>query len=228
MQNPGFKIVKDFSRVEKDKIEQLRSIPVTILGDSSNRTACCSNNMFATSKNRLLGSAYTVRVPAGDNLLFYYAIENAKAGDVIVVDGEGYTGRALCGEIMVEYAKQRGIAGIVVYGAIRDKQDVSDIGLPVFACATNPNGPYKNGPGEINVPVNIAGKTICPGDILVGDENGVIAIKPEYLDTVLVRSKEIIEKEKQMLDEIRTHKKLNLSWLHKKLADSQCEFIEEA
>lgn len=228
MENTGFRIVKNFPRVSKDILEKFRDIPVSILDDSMNRTAAISSQISAVNKVRVLGSAYTVRVQGGDNLMFYYVLDQAKPGDVIVVDGGGYTERALCGEIMAEYAKVRGLVGLVVYGAIRDKKELEQMDFPVFACATTPNGPYKNGPGEINVPINIGGRVICPGDIIVGDESGLISIKPKDVNEILAKAQVIIDKEAQMLAEIRTQKKLNLDWLYSKLQETKCELIEEA
>ena len=128
---------------------------------------------------------------------------------------------------MTEYAKERGLAGFIIDGAIRDKEDISKSNFPVYARAVTPNGPYKNGPGEINVPINIGGKVICPGDIIVGDENGVIAINPKDAEIILEKSKAVIEKENNLLLNIKENKKMNLEWVYKKLEENQCEFIEE-
>lgn len=227
MENVGLKIIKNFKRPEKSLIEKFRNIQVSILDDCMNRTAAISSQIKPFNNVKLLGTAYTVRLQAGDNLLFYYAIDQAKPGDVIVIDGGGFTERALCGEIMTEYAKERGLAGFIIDGAIRDKEDLSKSNFPVYARAVTPNGPYKNGPGEINVPINIGGKVICPGDIIVGDENGVIAINPKDAEIILEKSKAIIEKENNLLLNIKENKKMNLEWVYKKLEENQCEFIEE-
>ncbi len=228
MKNIGFRIIKNFIRPSLHLLAQFRHIPISILDDSMNRTAAISSRFFAVNDKPVLGTAYTVRVPSGDNLLFYYAIAQAKKGDVIVVDGGGFSERALCGEIMAELAKARELAGFVVYGAIRDKRELAKMNFPVFACAATPNGPYKNGPGEINVPVNIGGRVIYPGDIIAGDESGVISIRPKDAETVLAAAAQIINKEQQMLTEIRADKNLNLDWVYTKLTQNGCEFIEEA
>jgi len=127
----------------------------------------------------MVGRALTVRTAAGDNLAIHKALDLVQPGDVVVVDGGGDESRALMGEIMMSIAKSRGAVGLVVDGAIRDAGPIARIGFPVFARTAIHRGPYKNGPGEINVPVCIGGMVVNPGDIVVGDEDGVVAFSPE-------------------------------------------------
>lgn len=104
------------------------------------------------------------------------ALDYAKPGDIIVIDGAGYTDRALVGGMMLAYAEMRHLGGFVVNGAVRDMDDIRASSLPVFAKAVTPLGPYREGPGEINVPVVCGGQVVMPGDILVGDADGVVVI----------------------------------------------------
>ena len=126
----------------------------------------------------MVGRALTVRTAAGDNLAIHKALDLVQPGDVVVVDGGGEETRAVMGEIMMTIAMSRGAVGLVVDGAIRDAGPIARIGFPVFARAAIHRGPYKNGPGEINVPVSIGGMVVNPGDIVVGDEDGVVAFPP--------------------------------------------------
>jgi RraA family protein len=123
----------------------------------------------------MAGPALTVRVAAGDNLAIHKALDLVKPGDVVVVDGDGDTSRALVGEIMMTIAQVRGAAGFVINGAVRDLNAFVQAGFPCFARAAIHRGPFKNGPGEINVPVSIGGLIVAPGDIVVGDDDGVVA-----------------------------------------------------
>lgn len=223
--NVGYCIKNDFPRPSAELLAQFDGIPVPNLGDAMNRTAAISAQITPVNHVRLTGTAYTVRVPAGDNLLFYYAIDNAKPGDVIVVDGGGFEERALCGEIMATYAAKRGIAGFVINGAIRDKVELSGMNFPVFAKAACPNGPYKNGPGEINVPVNIGGRIVCPGDILVGDGNGLVVIRPEDAEKVLASAHAVMKKEAGMMKEIEEQGKMSLGWMYEKITNDQCSIL---
>lgn len=223
--NIGYCIKNDFPRPSAELLAKFDGIPIPNIGDAMNRTAAISAQITPVNNVRLTGTAYTVRVPAGDNLLFYYAIDNAKPGDVIVVDGGGFEERALCGEIMATYAAKRGIAGFVINGAIRDKVELSGMNFPVFAKAACPNGPYKNGPGEINVPVNIGGRIVCPGDILVGDGNGLVVVRPEDAEKVLDSAHAVMKKEAGMMQEIEEQGKMSLGWMYEKITNDQCSII---
>jgi RraA family protein len=151
----------------------------------------------------MAGTALTVRVAAGDNLFIHKALELVRPGDVIVVDGDGEINRALIGEIMTSIAQSRGAAGFVINGAIRDAGAIARSEFPCFARSAIHRGPYKNGPGEINVSVAIGGLVIEPGDIVVGDEDGIVAfpqaIARDLLDAVHAQER----KEDDILRSIR-------------------------
>ncbi len=222
--NIGYNIIKNFKRPDRELIDCFNNIPVPNIGDAMNRTAAISSSIRPFNHKRLQGTAYTVRVQAGDNLLIYYAIDNAKPGDVIVIDGNGFADRALLGGIMSTYAAKRGIAGIVVDGAIRDPQDLAQLDINVFAKAISPNGPYKNGPGEINVPVNIGGHIVNPGDILIGDHDGLVVIHPNEAKEISEKAQQVIQKEEKMMDLIHKECKMDLTWMYTKLENDGCEF----
>jgi RraA family protein len=150
----------------------------------------------------MAGTAVTVQTRAGDNLMIHKALDLIRPGDVLVVDGDGDTTRALVGEIMATIASTRGSAGLVIDGAIRDAGAIGKSDFPVFARAAIHRGPYKNGPGEINVSVSIGGLVISPGDIVVGDDDGIVAFPQTIAATLLqaVRSQE--KKEAEILKSI--------------------------
>lgn len=127
----------------------------------------------------MVGRALTVKTRAGDNQFIHRALELVRTGDVIIVDGEGYEGRALIGEIMSTLAASRGAAGFVIDGAIRDSGAIGRNDFPCFARSAIHRGPYKDGPGAINVAVCIGGMVVNPGDIVVGDEDGLVAFPVE-------------------------------------------------
>lgn len=152
---------------------------------------------FHRVKSVMAGPALTVRVAAGDNLFIHKALDLVRPGDVIVVDGDGETSRALIGEIMVTIAQVRGAAGFVINGAVRDSGAIVSSGFPCFARAAIHRGPFKNGPGEINVRVSVGGLIVEPGDIVVGDEDGVVAFPQAIAANLLdaVRAQEAREEE---------------------------------
>jgi RraA family protein len=171
-----------------------------IISDNLARLPGCVGLLALHGDRPMIGTALTVRTAAGDNLTIHQALDMVRPGDVVVVDGGGDCSRALIGEIMATIAKTRGAAGFVIDGAIRDIAAIRALGLPCFARAVIHRGPYKNGPGEINVPVSIGGLTIEPGDIVVGDADGVVAFSQadaaELLDAVRrqeAREAEILE-----------------------------------
>ena len=227
MANAGYRIYQNFKRPGTELLSLFEGIPVPNLDDCMNRTASLGGGIHSLNGKRLTGPAYTITCPEGDNLLFYYAIANAQPGDVIVVANNGFSGRALCGEIMATWAKARQLGGFVIDGAIRDFEELSHMDFPVFAVHSNPNGPYKNGVGEINVPVNVGGKVIYPGDILVGDGDGIIAIHPKDAEQIAAAAHQVMKKEAAMMESIHRTGELDIAWVYKKLEDSHCEMIEE-
>jgi RraA family protein len=153
-------------------------------------------------EGKLAGPAFTVKTAAGDNLLVHKALDTARPGDVIVVDAGGVLDNAIIGELMMTRAKQRGVAGIVIWGAIRDSAEIGAGTYPVFAAGVTHRGPYKNGPGEINVPIMMGGTPVNPGDIIVGDADGLVAVPQELADQVLASAKAILAKETASMKQI--------------------------
>ena len=172
----GFRAFLEFERPDPGLVEAYRQIPSSNIGDCVKRMNCMFGGIRSYNRRSIVGPAFTVKVPAGDNLVAQMALDYAQPGDVIVIDGAGYADRALVGGMMLAYAEERGLAGFVVNGAVRDLDDIEASPLPVFALAATPLGPYREGPGEINVPVVCGGQVVMPGDILVGDSDGIVVI----------------------------------------------------
>jgi regulator of RNase E activity RraA len=143
----------------------------------------------------LCGPALTVRVRPGDNLMIHKAMLMAQPGDVLVIDGGGDLTQALIGGLMRTTAVARQLGGFVIDGAIRDMLEWEEDGMPVFAKGNTHRGPSKDGPGEINVPIACAGMAVIPGDLVLGDADGVISIRPEEMPALLRAAKIHLEKE---------------------------------
>ncbi len=134
----------------------------------------------------MVGPAFTVKTREGDNLALLQAIDEARPGDVLVVDGGGFTGRAIVGDLAREFALSHGLAGFVIDGALRDARVCSgNERFGCFAKGTSPNGPFKDGPGRINLAVAVGGQVIAPGDILVADDDGIVSFAAGQLGRVL-------------------------------------------
>ncbi|MCR6671865.1 RraA family protein [Devosia ginsengisoli] len=171
-------------------IEGFRQIPVANISDNMNRLFAAGAALRPFHDGTVMcGTALTVRTRPGDNLLVHKALDMARKGDVIVVEAGGDLTNAIIGEIMLRYAASRGVAGFVIDGAIRDLEAVQAGNLPVFAGGVSHRGPYKDGPGEINVPVAIGQTVVEPGSIVVGDADGVVAIPPVLAEAVLVAAR---------------------------------------
>jgi len=165
----------------------------------------------------LLGSAFTIKSNTADNLLFHKALDLAKPGDVMVVDVQGDCTNAVCGEVMVRYAAKKGVAGFVIDGAIRDVEMTRTLNnFAVYAKGVNPKGPYKFGPGEINVPISCGGVVINPGDLIVGDQDGIVVIPKEMAKTVYIDARKTTEKEKKIFQDIENGT-LDRKWIDEKL-----------
>lgn len=175
-----------------DLIEAFKMAQTAVISDNLDRLPGAIGLKPFHRGGIMAGPAFTVRTCVGDNLFIHKALDLVRPGDVLVVDGGGDESRALVGEIMVSIAKSRGAAGFVIDGAIRDSGAIAQGDFPCFARAAIHRGPYKNGPGEIGVPVTVGGMIVSPGDIVVGDDDGVVAFTPERAADLLeaVRAQE--------------------------------------
>jgi RraA family protein len=182
----GFQICKRTRKVSADIVAKFRELPVANISDSMSRMTAAGAKLRPIHAGGVLaGPAFTVKTRPGDNLMVHKALDIAEPGDIVVVDGGGDLTNSLIGEMMTAHAQQRGIAGIVIFGAIRD-YDVLHAGhYPVFAAGVTHRGPYKDGPGEINVPIAIDGMVIAPGDLVVGDGDGLVCVPYEQTAEVL-------------------------------------------
>jgi RraA family protein len=222
----GSRIYTKVRRPEKALVEAFRGLPVATISDSMGKFYCVDSGIKTIGKKKLLGPAVTVRSQLADNLLFHKAIDMAQPGDVIVVDAGGCTHRGLCGDIMCTYAHSRGIVGFVVDGGVRDIDTLDTLDFALFARGVNPRGPYKNGPGEINVPVSIGGQVVFSGDILVGDHDGIVVIRPGDAANVLEKTRKIIEAEEQM--HIKIDKgQLSRDWVDQEIRARDIEIIDD-
>lgn len=195
MSNPGYRIFTNVARPAKELMELFRDIPVPNIDDQMGRIYCVDSGIRPLNTTPLLGCAITVKAPSGDNLMFHKALEMAQEGDIIVVSGIGGGERSFSGEIMAHYAMYKKLGGFVVDGFVRDLEGCKDLPFPIYARGIEPNGPYKNGPGEINVPVAIGSQVVFPGDILVGDQDGLIVIRPKDAEQVALKARKLLDSE---------------------------------
>lgn len=196
----GLRIL-DCPRPERELTEAFRGLPSSNIGDNMGRLYNTNSSIRALNGLPLCGPAFTVKVPQGDNLMFHKALDLALPGDIIVVDGEGDMEHALAGELMIRHAMRRKLGGFVINGCMRDLDAIESLPFPVYAKGITPQGPYKNGPGEINVPICCGGRVICPGDILVGNRDGIVIVPVEFAADLLPKAKKKFEGEQKRIME---------------------------
>jgi 4-hydroxy-4-methyl-2-oxoglutarate aldolase len=152
---------------------------------------------------RLAGPALTVDTRPADNLMLHYAMLKARPGDVLVVDAKGFLEAGVWGDVFTEQAQRIGLAGLVIHGAVRDAAAMTEAGFPVFSRGLSIKGTGKHQPGRLNVTVTIGDVGIDPGDIIVGDQDGVVVVRRHEVDAVLLKSRQREEKEAQFRQRIR-------------------------
>lgn len=179
-------IVRDFERVPPQLVQQAGAFQAAILADVNGRRGALHGRIAALRPSmKVVGTALTVDVRPGDNLMIHAAMSLAKPGDVLVIDGKADQTAALMGTIMMTACRKLGIAGVVVDGAVRDSLEIEEMDFPVFSVGTNPNGPTKLVPGRIGHPVSVGGVTVHAGDLVVGDADGVVVIEREAVAALI-------------------------------------------
>lgn len=207
-------VVREFERVDSNIVNQAAKFPSSILADVAGRRGALHGRIAPLAPvMAFAGPALTVEVRPGDNLMIHAAMALAKPGDVIVVDGKGDLSSALMGEIMCQQCIALGVAAVVIDGAVRDSEAIRQLGFPMYAAGLNPNGPTKYVPGRVNHPVSIGGVTINPGDLVVGDADGVTVIERAKAASLMPLAEEKVAAETERIANIRNRKALRPKWL---------------
>ena len=210
-------------------VEAFRKLAAAPVADCMGRLSAMHPEirlMSPRTGRRMVGVALTVKSRSGDNLMIHKALNMAQPGDVIVVGTSGDRSRAVMGEVMFSYAKFKKLEGLVIDAPIRDVDCLEELGLPVYATGTTPGGPYKGGPGEINVPISCGGVSIHPGDIILADSDGIIVIPSADAAELLGIAQAFAAK-----DDAKTSAALNgtcdRSCVDKALEAKKCEIIDD-
>jgi len=190
-------VIHSIQRVPVALVDQYKELSSATVHEASGGKGALSSRIKPISPDMVVcGAAVTVKVRPRDNLMLHKAIYVAQAGDVVVADTEGFTEAGAWGEIMAVAAQKRGIAGLVFNGGVRDSQIMTELGFPVFSCGLCIKGTEKISLGWINHPLTIDNITINPGDLILGDRDGVVAVRREEAEKVLQKSLAREEKEK--------------------------------
>jgi len=207
-------IRRDIERVPPEVVKRAAAFQPAILADVAGRRGTMHGRIRALAPTmKLAGPAFTVEVRPGDNLMIHAAMALAKPGDVLVIDGKGDQTCALTGAIMVNACKVIGLGGMVVDAAVRDSLELLELGFPVFSVGTNPNGPTKFIPGRINWPVSVGGVSVNPGDLVLGDADGVVVVEREKAASLLELAAKKVAEENKRIEGIRRNEALRPAWL---------------
>lgn len=218
----GFRILERKKKVALNIAKEFLTLPVANVSDSMWRLTAGGSRLRPMHKSgQMAGPALTVKSRPGDNLMLHKAIDMAEPGDIIVCDAGGDLTNSLMGELMLAHAMKRGVGGFVLDGAVRDVEAFLDVNLPVFAAGVSHRGPYKDGPGEINVSVAIDGMVIEPGDLVIGDWDGVLSIPLDDVESILKKTNEKQAAEAVDMAKIEADE-WDRSWVDKTLKDRGC------
>lgn len=193
----------DFDNISRQFEKMLELGSATVCEAQDSRGVIEGGITSIDSSMKMAGPAVTVDMAPGDNLMIHRALLETKPGDILVIDCKGYLSAGVWGDVLTEQAVVNKLAGVIVNGAVRDTQPIKDMKFPVFAKGICIKGTNKIAPGQINTPVCIGGVQICPGDIILGDSDGIVAVKPDELDDVLKKAVEREEKENNIREQIR-------------------------
>jgi len=207
-------IRRDFERVAPEVVKGASQFAASILADVAGRRGALDGRIAAVAPEmKLAGPAFTIEVRAGDNLMIHAAMTMARPGDILVIDGKADRTCALMGSIMMNACKALRLGGVVIDAAVRDVLELRELGFPVFAVGSNPNGPTKFVPGRINWPISCGGIAIQPGDLIVGDADGVVAIEREKAGSLLEAAAKKVADETSRIAGIKAGKDLRPKWL---------------
>jgi 4-hydroxy-4-methyl-2-oxoglutarate aldolase len=193
----------DYEILPQEVLDGYAGLASSLVGDAMNREQVMSAAIKPIAPGmRLRGQARTVNAMAGDNGIIHAAIPLVRQGEVLVVNGMSVDDVAIWGEVMTRAAMERGIGGIVLDGAVRDLADLREMGFPVFCRAAVPRGPHKGFGGTIDGAISCAGVAVSPGDLVIGDDDGVAVVPLAQARTVMASAKEAQKREWAWLEEI--------------------------
>lgn len=190
-------IKHDVQRPDRDTVEFFEEVPSTIVSDVTGNVGVTMDSGIRPAYGgiEMAGTAITVKAAPGDNLIIHKAITMAEPGDVLVVDCDGYVGTGHIGELMCASCRANGLAGLVIDGGYRDSREIAEMRFPVYGRGVNPQGPLKQDPGSINVTVSCGGVSVTPGDIVVGDDDGLAVVPGGEAEQILKLAREKLDAE---------------------------------
>ena len=224
--NIGLRVRLSFERPSLEQVKGFEGWPTGNICDANGRLGAMDYRIKPLNPVwHFVGVALTVRARPVDNLILYKALDLAQPGDVLVITNDGSISSSVLGDYVCAIAKSKGVAAMVTDGLVRDAAGIREVGLPVFARGINPNGPHKDGPGEINFPISCGGLPVHPGDVIVGDEDGVVVVAGADVAAVLKELEKVGAKEKEMAEKVSAGWKMP-EWADAILSEKGMQIIE--
>ena len=190
-------------KLSSDILKQWSQIPTAIAGDCMNRQNVMASRISPIKEGtKLIGQARTVSITHGDNSAIHACLTIMNEGDVLVVEGGGFSDRAVWGGIMNRVAIIQKLGGVVIDGSVRDISELKEMKLPVYASSYTPSGPTKGGGGYIDVPISCGAVAVNPGDLIIGDDDGVSVIPIKRANTVLQEAHKRLNMENQIISRL--------------------------
>lgn len=201
---PALTIRRNFPRPAANLVKRLGEAPTGWVVDANGRRGALHFSVRPVTRAvRFCGVALTVQSRPHDNLAPYAAIQHAQVGDVLIVATGAYDEASVAGDVMLGMAKNQGVCALVTDGMVRDIDGLNAVGIPVFARGLSPNSPFKDGPGTIGLPISLAGIAVNAGDVVLGDQDGVVIVAREALEDVLAALADVQAKEAKMDEMVR-------------------------
>ena len=216
----------DMPRPDRSLFKAFEGATTGNVADAMNRVGAMDYRIKPVGAGmRCIGPALTIRIRPCDNLIIYKALEIAQPGDVLLIATSEFETSATWGDLTSMISLKKGLAGMVTDGHVRDAEGIREVGFPIFSRGVMPNSPFKDGPGEINFPVSCGGLPVHPGDIIFGDDDGVVVIPQEDFPQVAEKVPTILEKEAKTVKAIENGQ-LIPDWVAPLLAEKEFEIIE--
>jgi 4-hydroxy-4-methyl-2-oxoglutarate aldolase len=202
---PLLSIRRRFARPAVDIVTAFRGVPTGYLVDAMGGRGALDHRIrpLLPGKSDLVGVALTCHAGPADNLAVFGAVAVAEPGDIIVAATDAFTRTSVTGDLLLGMAQNRGVAGFITDGLVRDQPGIAIVGLPVFCAGTTPNSPARNGPGTVGLPVLVGDVLVRPGDILVADVDGVVVVPQDEAAAVLSRLEGIRAAERALDEKVR-------------------------
>lgn len=221
-------VKKTIQRPSKEWVEKFRTISPSIVSDCLNRYYAMSAHIKPMiEKSTICGPALTIQSMSGNNLMSHLTLTFAQPGDVLVIDARSNMTNAVWGGIQTLCAKKNGLAGVVIDGVIRDVAEIKKMRFPVYCRGVTPGGPHKGWADSVNVPIQCGGVPVCPGDLILGDDDGIVVLPKERLELIYQETQERIKNEEEWIRRIeRGESSLDVVGLRKSLEKMEIEYQE--